>query len=261
MPDYWWYVARADLLEAALRLHVEGAALALDLGSADGPSAAWFRESAQRTVVARHRPPRAGGRRRVRLGAGPAVRRRSLRHGVGLRRHRALRARGHRPGRGRRVLRPGGRSSCPCRPTSGPGATSTSPTATTGGTPGPGRARGRGCRVPGRAGDLRLRHGLPDVRGRAAGPQGAARQARPGPSTSSRSPSCPQPLNRALLGLSRVDRAVLRSGTCRSGRRCSSPPPSAERLQRRGACTRSDQHVGSCPHSGRVALASGTHRQ
>ena len=25
IPDYWWYVARADLLEAALRPHVEGA--------------------------------------------------------------------------------------------------------------------------------------------------------------------------------------------------------------------------------------------
>jgi len=50
VSDYWWYVARADLLEATLRSHVEGAGLALDLGSADGPSAAWFRESAQRTV-------------------------------------------------------------------------------------------------------------------------------------------------------------------------------------------------------------------
>ena len=50
ISDYWWYFARADLLEAALRSHVEGAGLALDLGSADGPSAAWFRESAQRTV-------------------------------------------------------------------------------------------------------------------------------------------------------------------------------------------------------------------
>jgi SAM-dependent methyltransferase len=49
-PDYWWYVARADLLEVALRAHVEGAGLALDLGSADGPSAAWFREATQRTV-------------------------------------------------------------------------------------------------------------------------------------------------------------------------------------------------------------------
>ena len=50
IPDYWWYVARADLLEATLRDRVEGAGLALDLGSADGPSAAWFREAAGRTA-------------------------------------------------------------------------------------------------------------------------------------------------------------------------------------------------------------------
>ena len=50
VPGYWWYVARADLLEATLRSLVEGAAVALDLGSADGPSAAWFREATGRTV-------------------------------------------------------------------------------------------------------------------------------------------------------------------------------------------------------------------
>ncbi len=50
IPDYWWYVARADLLEATLRDRVEGAGLALDLGSADGPSAAWFREATGRTA-------------------------------------------------------------------------------------------------------------------------------------------------------------------------------------------------------------------
>ncbi|MGB7820266.1 MAG: methyltransferase domain-containing protein [Ornithinibacter sp.] len=49
-PDYWWYVARADLLETALREYVEGAGTALDLGSADGPSAAWFRDAAAQTV-------------------------------------------------------------------------------------------------------------------------------------------------------------------------------------------------------------------
>lgn len=49
-PDYWWYVARAELLEAALRSYVEGAGLALDLGSADSPSAAWLRDTAERTV-------------------------------------------------------------------------------------------------------------------------------------------------------------------------------------------------------------------
>lgn len=50
VPDYWWYVARADLLEAALREHAEGAGLTLDVGSADGPSAAWLRQVAARTV-------------------------------------------------------------------------------------------------------------------------------------------------------------------------------------------------------------------
>ncbi len=49
-PDYWWYVARADLLEVALRDLVDGADTALDLGSADGPSAAWFREAVGRTA-------------------------------------------------------------------------------------------------------------------------------------------------------------------------------------------------------------------
>jgi SAM-dependent methyltransferase len=50
-PDYWWYVARADLLETALRPHVEGRGLTLDLGSADGPSAGWLRDAVQRTVA------------------------------------------------------------------------------------------------------------------------------------------------------------------------------------------------------------------
>ncbi|MGB7983486.1 MAG: class I SAM-dependent methyltransferase [Candidatus Nanopelagicales bacterium] len=50
-PDYWWYVARADLLETALRKHVEGVELALDLGSADGPRADWLRAAAGRTVA------------------------------------------------------------------------------------------------------------------------------------------------------------------------------------------------------------------
>lgn len=50
VPDYWWYVARADLLEVALRERVEGAGTALDLGSADGPSAAWLRDAVGRTA-------------------------------------------------------------------------------------------------------------------------------------------------------------------------------------------------------------------
>ena len=50
LDDYWWYVARADLLEVALRRHVEGAGTVLDLGSADGPSAGWLREAVDRTA-------------------------------------------------------------------------------------------------------------------------------------------------------------------------------------------------------------------
>ena len=50
VPEYWWYVARADLLETALRSHVQGAGLTLDLGSADGPSASWLRDAVARTV-------------------------------------------------------------------------------------------------------------------------------------------------------------------------------------------------------------------
>ncbi len=49
-PDYWWYQARSDLLETSLGRYAAGARLALDLGSADGPSAGWLRESAERTV-------------------------------------------------------------------------------------------------------------------------------------------------------------------------------------------------------------------
>jgi SAM-dependent methyltransferase len=51
VPDYWWYVARSRLLAAALASYVDGARTALDIGSADGPSAAWFRESAAQTVA------------------------------------------------------------------------------------------------------------------------------------------------------------------------------------------------------------------
>lgn len=43
-PDYWWYQARSDLLETALGSYATGAKVALDLGSADGPSARWLRE-------------------------------------------------------------------------------------------------------------------------------------------------------------------------------------------------------------------------
>lgn len=41
-PDYWWYVARSELLRVAVGGHVGAVTRALDVGSADGPSVAWL---------------------------------------------------------------------------------------------------------------------------------------------------------------------------------------------------------------------------
>lgn len=41
-PTYWWYRARERLLPAALAPSVRSTELVLDVGSADGPSAAWL---------------------------------------------------------------------------------------------------------------------------------------------------------------------------------------------------------------------------
>jgi SAM-dependent methyltransferase len=41
-PDYWWYRARTRLLQVALGRYAAGAALVLDVGSADGPSVDWL---------------------------------------------------------------------------------------------------------------------------------------------------------------------------------------------------------------------------
>lgn len=49
-PDYWWYTARSGLLEVSLGGFVEPGGLALDVGSADGPSASWFAARAEHTV-------------------------------------------------------------------------------------------------------------------------------------------------------------------------------------------------------------------
>ena len=43
-PDYWWYVARTDLLHAALSTFAQGRTTVLDIGSADGPSASWLHD-------------------------------------------------------------------------------------------------------------------------------------------------------------------------------------------------------------------------
>lgn len=42
-PGYWWYRARAGLLQAALERYVGAPDLVLDVGSADGPSVGWMR--------------------------------------------------------------------------------------------------------------------------------------------------------------------------------------------------------------------------
>ncbi|MDN5854284.1 MAG: class I SAM-dependent methyltransferase, partial [Actinomycetia bacterium] len=49
-PDYWWYRARSELLEAALGAYVPSAARMLDVGSADGPSVRWMRGPGRRIV-------------------------------------------------------------------------------------------------------------------------------------------------------------------------------------------------------------------
>lgn len=50
VSDYWWYRARTDLLEAALAGFAAGTTTALDLGSADGPSADWLHERIPRVA-------------------------------------------------------------------------------------------------------------------------------------------------------------------------------------------------------------------
>jgi SAM-dependent methyltransferase len=43
-PSYWWYRARTDLLRQVLEPYVDRNARILDVGSADGPSVAWLRD-------------------------------------------------------------------------------------------------------------------------------------------------------------------------------------------------------------------------
>lgn len=47
-PDYWWYLARTDLLHAALSEFADGRTTVLDIGSADGPSAGWLHDGTRR---------------------------------------------------------------------------------------------------------------------------------------------------------------------------------------------------------------------
>ncbi|GGB70853.1 LigA [Knoellia flava TL1] len=63
-PDYWWYLARTDLLHAALSTYAEGRTTVLDIGSADGPSAGWLHDGT-RHLASLDIDPRGLGRNGV----------------------------------------------------------------------------------------------------------------------------------------------------------------------------------------------------
>src|SRR4051812_7000536 len=50
-PDYWWYRARADLLQVILEPFVGDPERVLDVGSADGPSVAWMNARGRRVAL------------------------------------------------------------------------------------------------------------------------------------------------------------------------------------------------------------------
>jgi SAM-dependent methyltransferase len=49
-PDYWWYLARTQLLHAALSKFAQQRTTVLDIGSADGPSASWLHDGTRRVA-------------------------------------------------------------------------------------------------------------------------------------------------------------------------------------------------------------------
>ena len=50
-PEYWWYRARTELLEAALGDFLGSPRRLLDVGSADGPSVSWMRGDHERFAI------------------------------------------------------------------------------------------------------------------------------------------------------------------------------------------------------------------
>jgi len=50
-PTYWWYRVRSDLMALVFAEHIAEGARVIDVGSADGPSAAWIDELADRISV------------------------------------------------------------------------------------------------------------------------------------------------------------------------------------------------------------------
>lgn len=50
-PNYWWYRARAELLEAVLGPYLREPTRVLDVGSADGPSVGWMQGRGRRVTL------------------------------------------------------------------------------------------------------------------------------------------------------------------------------------------------------------------
>ena len=53
-PDYWWYRARAALLESVLGHYLGDPERVLDVGSADGPSVGWMKQAGRRFTLDIH---------------------------------------------------------------------------------------------------------------------------------------------------------------------------------------------------------------
>jgi len=50
-PEYWWYVARTELLRTVLEERIGVVTLMLDVGSADGPSVSWLEPHGKRIML------------------------------------------------------------------------------------------------------------------------------------------------------------------------------------------------------------------
>jgi len=50
-PEYWWYVARTELLRTILEDRIGEASMLLDVGSADGPSVRWLDGHGRRVML------------------------------------------------------------------------------------------------------------------------------------------------------------------------------------------------------------------
>jgi len=50
-PEYWWYVARTELLRTVLEERIGEVTLLLDVGSADGPSVRWLDNHGKRLML------------------------------------------------------------------------------------------------------------------------------------------------------------------------------------------------------------------